>query len=163
VSAGDTGRQGEPRADLERFVLAQESDGTYARALQEIRAAGKRTHWMWFVFPQLAGLGASPTSRHYSIASLDEARAYLEHELLGARLRQCAGALCALGGFTAEQVFGALDAQKLRSSMTLFLRAAPQESLFAEVLERYFDGVADALTDELLAGAGGRPRSGEIP
>jgi uncharacterized protein (DUF1810 family) len=142
-------------ADLERFVLAQESGGTYARALGELRAGRKSSHWMWFVFPQLAGLGSSPTSQLYSIRTLAEARAYLEHELLGPRLLECASFLGRLDGLTAEEIFGPLDAQKLRSSMTLFLRARPREPVFGAVLERYFGGVPDGRTDELL-GSGDR-------
>jgi len=139
-------------ADLERFVLAQESGGTYARALGELRAGRKSGHWMWFVFPQLAGLGRSPTAQLYSIRSLEEARAYLEHELLGPRLLECAQLLGRLEGLTAQEIFGPLDAQKLRSSMTLFLRARPREPEFGVVLGRYFEGVPDGLTDELLGG-----------
>ena len=126
--------------ELERFVRAQDAGGTYQRALAELRAGRKVSHWMWFVFPQLAGLGRSPTSRQYAIASLVEARAYLEHRVLGARLRECARALEQLSGRGAEEIFGAVDALKLRSSLTLFMRARPTETLFAELLERYFDG-----------------------
>ena len=129
---------------------AQDEGGTYERALAELRNGRKLSHWMWFVFPQLAGLGRSPTSRHYAIASLAEARAYLEHPLLGARLRECARALEQLSGLTAEQIFGDLDAHKLRSSLTLFARAQPTETLFAGLLERYFDGHPDAVTEQLL-------------
>ena len=138
-------------SDLERFVRAQDAGGTYERALAEFRAARKVSHWMWFVFPQVAGLGHSSSSRRYAIASLAEARAYLEHPLLGARLREAAGALLALSGPSAEDIFGPLDAQKLRSSMTLFMRADPTEALFAGLIERYFAGEADPATDELLA------------
>jgi uncharacterized protein (DUF1810 family) len=111
---------------------------------------------MWFVFPQLAGLGASETSRRYSISSLQEARAYLDHALLGPRLLECARTLGSLGGRTAEEIFGTVDALKLHSSMTLFMRARASEPAFGAVLERYFDGVPDSLTDELL-GAGADP------
>ena len=131
-------------------MRAQDAGGTYERALAELRAGRKLSHWMWFVFPQLAGLGRSPTSRRYAIATLAEARAYLEHPVLGARLRECARALARLSGPGAAQIFGHLDAQKLRSSLTLFMRARPTEPLFAELLERYFDGQPDALTEELL-------------
>lgn len=138
--------------DLQRFVDAQDGDGTFERALAELRAGRKATHWMWFVFPQLAGLGRSPTSVRFAITSLEEARAYLAHELLGPRLRACAAVVAGLDA-TPEAVFGALDAQKLRSSMTLFARADPSESTFQEVLDRTFGGRTDPLTDELLGGA----------
>jgi uncharacterized protein (DUF1810 family) len=137
---------------LERFVVAQESGATYARALAELRGGSKQSHWMWFVFPQLVGLGRSETSRRYAIQTLAEARAYLDHPLLGARLLESATALCRLEDLTAEAVLGEVDAQKLRSSMTLFLRARPGEPLLAAVLERYFDGRPDELTERLLAG-----------
>jgi len=136
--------------DLERFVRAQDEDGTYRRALAELRDGRKTTHWMWFVFPQLAGLGRSPTARRYAIGSLSEARAYLDHPLLGARLRECAGVLSRVQEGSAEEIFGGLDAQKLRSSMTLFMRARPQEAVFAGLIERYFGGTPDSATDELL-------------
>ncbi len=135
-------------------MQAQDAGGTYARALEELGAGCKVSHWMWFVFPQLAGLGHSPTSRRYAIASLGEARAYLDHPLLGPRLRDAAGVVLALSGPSAEDVFGAIDAQKLRSSITLFARADPAETLFAELIERYFGGEADPATDALLAAAG---------
>jgi uncharacterized protein (DUF1810 family) len=138
--------------DLARFVAAQEAGGTYDRALAELRRGRKTSHWMWFVFPQLAGLGRSATSRRYAIGSLDEARAYLRHPLLGARLRDCA-AVVAAARPGAEAILGAIDAQKLQSSMTLFLRAAPEEPVFAQVLHRHFGGMPDATTDDLL----GRP------
>jgi uncharacterized protein (DUF1810 family) len=135
---------------LDRFVTAQDDAGTYAAAAAELRNGRKVSHWMWFVFPQIAGLGMSPTSQHYAISSLAEARAYLAHQVLGERLAECAGILAGLRGRTAEQIFGPLDAQKLRSSMTLFLRAAPDNPLFGKVLSQYFGGEADAATDELL-------------
>jgi uncharacterized protein (DUF1810 family) len=132
---------------LDRFVEAQ--DGVYESALDELRHGRKRSHWMWFVFPQLAGLGYSAMSRRYAISGTDEARAYLAHPVLGPRLRECAAvvASCPLDPIT---IFGGVDAQKLRSSMTLFLRAAPDEPVFGEVLERQFSGIADERTDELL-------------
>ena len=136
--------------DLERFVSAQDSGGTYAAALAELRAGRKTSHWMWFVFPQIAGLGRSPTARHYAIGSLAEARAYLEHPVLGPRLRECAGVVAATEDRSAEQIFGGIDAQKLRSSMTLFLRADPEEPVFARVLEVYFGGTPDGATDALI-------------
>jgi uncharacterized protein (DUF1810 family) len=134
--------------DLDRFVAAQNAGGTYDRAIGELRHGHKTSHWMWFVFPQIAGLGQSPTSRKYAISSLEEAKAYLRHAVLGPRLIECAGIVADAQARTAEQIFGGIDAQKLHSSMTLFLRAAPGEPLFAQVLERYFDGRADSATDE---------------
>ncbi len=136
---------------LQRFVVAQDADGTYAAALAQLRRGRKTGHWMWFVLPQLAGLGRSEMSRRYSISGLAEARAYLDHPVLGARLRECAMALLQLGvDRTAVEVLGAVDALKLRSSMTLFARAAPQEDLFKLVLERFFDGAPDPATDARL-------------
>ena len=134
--------------DLERFVAAQ--SGTYEQATAELRHGRKMSHWMWFVFPQIAGLGHSATSRRYAISSLAEARAYLVHPVLGRRLAECAGILTGLSGPTAEQIFGGLDAQKLRSSMTLFLHADPGELVFGQVLEQYFGGHADPATRERL-------------
>ncbi len=134
--------------DLERFVTAQ--GAIYERALAELRRGSKAGHWMWFVFPQIAGLGLSDMAQRYSIASLDEARAYLRHPVLGPRLRTCAAVVADTTGRSAEQIFGGIDAIKLRSSMTLFLRAAPDEDVFATVLERYFDGEADPATDNRL-------------
>ncbi len=134
--------------DLERFVEAQ--TGVYEGVLRELRAGRKTGHWIWFIFPQLAGLGRSETSRFYGIASLDEAHAYLDHPVLGPRLRECVDAVLATSGATADQIFGSLDAMKVRSSMTLFHRAAPEEPLFVEVLERFYGGVADAATDSML-------------
>ena len=136
--------------DLARFVEAQDADGTYSRALRELRDGRKRSHWMWFVFPQIAGLGQSQISRRYAIASLEEASEYLRHPVLGPRLLACVGALVHLEGRSADQVFGSIDAQKLRSSMTLFLRADPDEQAFQQVLDRYFDGLPDPVTDRLL-------------
>lgn len=135
--------------DLARFVAAQE--GAYAGALAELRRGLKTGHWIWFVFPQVAGLGFSPMSQRYAIASLDEARAYLAHPILGPRLRECAGVVAGTTGRTAEQILGEIDAMKLRSSMTLFHRADPEEPVFAEVLRDYFDGVPDEATDRRLA------------
>jgi uncharacterized protein (DUF1810 family) len=134
--------------DLQRFVAAQDSGGTYVRAKAELRGGRKTGHWMWFVFPQIAGLGYSPTSRTYAITTLAEARAYLAHPVLGARLIECATILTNLPGRTAEQIFGEVDAQKLHSSATLFMRAAPGEPVFRQVLDQYFGGVPDAATDE---------------
>ncbi|HVB93901.1 MAG TPA: DUF1810 domain-containing protein [Acidimicrobiales bacterium] len=136
--------------DLERFVTAQDSGGTYDRAVGELRAGHKTSHWMWFVFPQVAGLGQSATSRRFAISSLEEARAYLDHTRLGSRLRECAGIVVRLNGPSADQIFGAIDAQKLRSSMTLFMRAAPDEPLFEQVLDRLFGDQPDPATDDWL-------------
>ena len=137
---------------LERFVAAQDHAGTFDAALAELRAGRKRSHWMWFVFPQIAGLGQSPTSRRYAISSLEEAREYLAHPVLGPRLIECAGIVAATEGRTAEQIFGEIDAMKLRSSATLFLRAAPEEPVFGQVLGRFFDGAPDPATDRLIGG-----------
>lgn len=137
----------EQRFDLDRFVSAQEA--SYESALAEIRRGRKRNHWMWFVFPQLVGLGRSETARHYAIASLDEARAYLAHPLLGTRLRACVEALQDLDHGSAEAVFGDIDALKLRSSLTLFEQASG-ERLFAAAIERWFDGRRDEATLRLL-------------
>jgi uncharacterized protein (DUF1810 family) len=121
--------------DLERFVEAQ--DRVWPAVLSELRAGRKTSHWMWFVFPQLAGLGHSPMSVKYAISGLDEARAYLAHPVLGARLRECAQILLDLSGYSAFDIFGSVDAMKLRSSMSLFAEAAPDEPLFRAVLTRY--------------------------
>jgi uncharacterized protein (DUF1810 family) len=137
--------------DLEHFVDAQRP--VYARVLDELRSGRKVGHWMWFVFPQVAGLGSSPMSQRYAIGSLDEACAYLAHPVLGARLRECAGLLLATSGRSAEAILGPVDALKLRSSMTLFHRAQPTERLFVEVLERFYGGVPDPSTDAILATA----------
>ena len=134
--------------DLDRFIAAQE--GAYEGALAELRAGRKTGHWIWFVFPQVAGLGRSEMSRIYAIGSLAEARAYLAHPLLGPRLRECVAALLATRGLSAEAMLGSIDAVKLRSSMTLFLRAAPDEPSFQAVLERFYAGRPDAATDAIL-------------
>jgi uncharacterized protein (DUF1810 family) len=118
--------------------------------LAELRVGRKTSHWMWFVFPQVAGLGSSQMSRTYAIDSLAEARAYLEHPVLGPRLRECASVVAESSAPTAERLLGGIDALKLRSSMTLFLRAAPSEAVFQSVLDRYFDGQADPATDQRL-------------
>jgi uncharacterized protein (DUF1810 family) len=138
--------------DLERFVTAQ--DGLYGGVVAELRAGRKTGHWMWFVFPQVAGLGQSWMSRQYAIGSLDEARAYLGHPVLGPRLRECAGLMLATTGRSAEAVLGGIDSVKLRSSMTLFHRAAPDDPLFSDVLARFYDGQADPMTDAILGTAG---------
>ena len=131
---------------LSRFVTAQDAGGTYDRALEELRRGQKTSHWMWFVFPQIAGLGTSPAARHFAIASLDEARAYLGHPVLGHRLLESATVLEQLEVPSAEAIFGPLDALKLRSSMTLFVLAAPEVPTFARVLDRYFGGERDPAT-----------------
>jgi uncharacterized protein (DUF1810 family) len=136
--------------DLERFVAAQDYLGTYESAVAEMRNGHKLSHWMWFVFPQVAGLGASPTSVRFAISGLGEAGAYLRHRVLGPRLIECASVLLELEGTSAEGIFGAIDACKLRSSMTLFMRCAPDEKVFLWVLERYFGGLADVVTDQRL-------------
>ena len=153
-----TGRSGaevdDDRYDLERFVAAQDSARTYDQAIAELRRGRKTGHWIWFIFPQIAGLGQSQTSRMYAISSLAEARAYLRHPVLGPRLTETAGILAGSDSGTAEQILGGLDAQKLRSSMTLFVRADPGEPLFGQVLSRFFDGQPDAATDQILEGQG---------
>jgi len=142
--------QGQAAFDLQRFLTAQDFQQTYASALAELRNGRKRSHWMWFVFPQIAGLGLSATAQAYAISSLAEARAYLEQIVLGARLVECAEILLSLDGVSAEDVFGAVDAMKLRSSMTLFARAAPEQPVFTQVLDAYFDGRADPETEQRL-------------
>jgi uncharacterized protein (DUF1810 family) len=134
--------------DLDRFVRAQER--VYHSAVNELRAGQKTSHWMWFVFPQIAGLGRSATAQTYAIASMAEAEAYLAHPLLGPRLLECARILTGLARLSAREIFGAIDAQKLHSSMTLFARAAPRPSVFGDVLAQYFDGAEDPGTLEKL-------------
>jgi uncharacterized protein (DUF1810 family) len=134
--------------DLERFVDAQA--GTYEQALAELRAGRKTSHWMWWVFPQVAGLGTSGTSQAYAVRDLAEARAYLQHDVLGPRLLECCRALLALEDVPAERVLGSVDAMKLRSSMTLFAAADPDEPVFTEVLVRFYDGERDERTVRLL-------------
>jgi uncharacterized protein (DUF1810 family) len=136
--------------DRQRFVQAQDDRGTYAAALGELRRGRKTSHWMWFVFPQLAGLGSSPTARFFAVTSLDEARAYLAHQVLGPRLHDAAGAALDAPAASAEALLGGIDAQKLRSSMTLFLRAADAAGPFQQVLDRWYGGHADPATDRLL-------------
>lgn len=134
--------------DLARYVEAQA--GIYPGILEELRGGRKDNHWIWFIFPQIAGLGRSWISQHFSIASLDEARAYLADPVLGERLRECAAVVLATKSRTANEIFGELDAMKVRSCMTLFLRAAPDEPLFQQVLDHYYEGIPDAATDALL-------------
>ena len=143
---------------LQRFVEAQDHGRIYEAARDQLQAGRKRSHWMWFVFPQLAGLGHSPTSRRYAIASLAEAEAYLAHPALGARLTECARILTQLRGPSATDIFGTVDALKLRSSMTLFARVRSADPVFQEVLDMYFAGGADPATERLLAASSsGRP------
>ena len=126
--------------DLERFVRAQDSGGTYQRALTELRNGRKTSHWMWFIFPQIAGLGRSAMAQAYAISDLAEAQGYLAHPVLGPRLVECAEILASHSGFTAEHIFGGIDAVKLRSSMTLFAHADPEQAIFQQVIDQYFDG-----------------------
>jgi uncharacterized protein (DUF1810 family) len=143
----------EPDAfDLERFVHAQQHD--YDQALAELRAGRKRSHWIWYVLPQLRGIGSSPMSREYGLVSLDEARAYLAHPVLGPRIRECAAVIAASATMSADPYFGYPDRLKVRSSMTLFMRADPEERAFRAVLERYYGGRPDPHTD-LMLGTGG--------
>lgn len=137
------------RFDLDRFVSAQ--NDIYDVALAEIRRGAKRSHWMWFIFPQIAGLGRSAMAQRYAIRSIDEARAFLEHPILGARLRACVAALQDLTGMSADAIFGQIDAMKLRSSLTLFAAAAQGERLFEAALDRWFAGQPDKATLERLA------------
>lgn len=134
--------------DLARFVDAQQP--VYDTVLRELRAGRKRSHWMWFVFPQLRGLGSSPTAVRFGISSIDEARAYLAHDLLGARLRECAALVAAVEGRSARDVFGWPDDLKLRSSMTLFSRAAGGQSVFDAVLDKFYGGEGDPATLDRL-------------
>jgi len=136
--------------DLERFVRAQ--DGVHDQALAELRDGRKRSHWMWFVFPQLAGLGRSATAQHYAVDGLDEARAYLAHPVLGPRLVQAAEVAAAAPARSADDLFGGVDAMKARSSMTLFARAADEPGPYRAVLDRWFHGTEDPLTVRLLEG-----------
>lgn len=130
--------------DLQRFVDAQ--GPVYDTVLGELNGGRKRSHWMWFVFPQLRGLGSSPTAVRYAISSIDEARAYLSHEVLGPRLRECAGVVARIDGRTAEEIFGWPDDMKLRSSMTLFARSSDDNADFVAVLEKFYSGEEDPAT-----------------
>jgi len=129
---------------LERFLAAQEP--VYEKVREELQEGRKRSHWMWFVFPQLEGLGASAMAQRYAIRSLAEAHAYLAHPLLGARLKECVGLVNKVEGRSAHEIFGSPDDLKFHSSMTLFAAAAPQEPLFGEALDKYFAGRGDPLT-----------------
>lgn len=145
---------------LDRFVDAQDADRSYERALGELRGGRKRGHWIWYVFPQLEGLGSSATARRYALRSLEEAQAYLRHPVLGPRLRACVAAVRSLPDPDPDRLLGSVDAMKLRSSMTLFHRADPAEPAFLDVLDRCYGGEPDPLTDALLArteGGASRP------
>ncbi len=134
---------------LSRFISAQHE--VYTRALAEIKSGTKRTHWMWFVFPQIHGLGHSSTAEYYAIKSMEEAREYLNHPLLGSRLLECAEAVLAIEGRSASEIFGYPDDLKLKSSMTLFASVADSDSLFIRVLDKYYHGERDIRTLRLLA------------
>ena len=127
--------------DLERFVKAQDSGGTYHQAVRELRNGRKTSHWMWFIFPQIAGLGRSAMAQAFAISDLAEAQAYLRHPMLGPRLVECAGIVASHRGLTAEQIFGGIDSIKLRSSMTLFAHADPEQPVFRQVIDQYYDGL----------------------
>jgi uncharacterized protein (DUF1810 family) len=126
--------------DLERFVTAQNRGGTYQNALTELRNGRKTSHWMWFIFPQIAGLGRSAMAQAYAISDLAEAQAYLAHPVLGPRLVECAEILASQRVLTAQDIFGGIDAIKLRSSMTLFAHADPDQTIFRQVIDQYYDG-----------------------
>jgi len=134
--------------DLSRLTNAQES--IYDSVLAELRNGRKRTHWMWYIFPQIDGLGHSATSKHYAIKSIEEARQYLNHPVLGQRLLECAEAVFAIEGRSISEIFGYPDNLKLKSSMTLFAYMAAPCSVFARILDKYFNGEQDALTLQLL-------------
>jgi len=134
--------------NLERFVQAQQ--GVYEQAIRELQAGNKQGHWIWFIFPQIRGLGMSSTSQRYAIQSLDEAEAYLSHPILGERLREFTSIVNKITGISAESIFGSLDAMKFRSSITLFAIASPEDEQFKSALEKYFNGSADQRTLDLL-------------
>jgi uncharacterized protein (DUF1810 family) len=134
--------------DLQRFVDAQ--DRVYPTVLDELRGGRKRSHWIWFVFPQLRVLGHSPTAVRFGISSLDEACAYLAHPVLGPRLRECARLVARIDGRSADEIFGWPDNLKVRSSMTLFARATDDDAAFRAVLVKFYDGAEDSATIELL-------------
>ncbi len=135
-------------SDLSRFLKAQEHD--YARALSEIRSGRKRSHWMWYIFPQIQGLGFSSTAQYYAIRDLDEAKDYLDHPVLGARLKEISSALLELDGLSASAIFGYPDDLKLRSSMTLFRLADLDCSIFKDVIDKYYDGIPDSRTVDIV-------------
>jgi uncharacterized protein (DUF1810 family) len=142
---------GEDPFDLARFVAAQNAGNTYQQAVAELRNGRKVSHWMWFVFPQIAGLGRSALAQRYAIGSLAEARAFRTHPVLGPRLLESAAVVLSITGRTARDIFGGIDAVKLRSSMTLFARADPDEPVFRDVLSKYFDDATDPATEQLLS------------
>lgn len=136
--------------DLERFVAAQDAGGSYEGALQELRRGRKTSHWIWWVFPQISGLGLSPTSRRYAISSSEEARAYLGHPVLGPRLREASLTLVDAPGDNVVAILGAIDAVKVRSSMTLFAITDPAQAVYQQVLDRFYGGQLDPLTQQLV-------------
>jgi len=150
MASAETARnQGDP-FNLARFTSAQEA--VYDRALAEIRRGDKRSHWMWFIFPQIDGLGFSSTTKHYAIKSPEEARQYLAHPVLGPRLLACADAVLTVSGRSASDIFGSPDDQKLQSCMTLFESVAGLDSVFGRVLDKYYQGKRDQRTQEILKG-----------
>jgi uncharacterized protein (DUF1810 family) len=160
TSANDPPGANDPY-DLGRFVQAQR--GAYERALSEITSGRKRTHWMWYIFPQVDGLGSSSTAKRYAIRSLDEARAYLDHPVLGPRLRQCAEAALRVEGRAAREVFGSPDDLKLRSCATLFACVSPTGSVFDRLLDRYYGGERDPRTLQLLGIDPRAEKADEVP
>lgn len=161
MAPSDAGRSAGDPYDLRRFVDAQAD--AFERALAELQRGQKRTHWMWYIFPQLDGLGFSSTSKYYAIKSIAEARAYLAHPLLGPRLQQCAEAVLRIEGRAATAIFGSPDDLKLRSCATLFALASPPGSVFDRLLAKYYRGARDTKTLQLLGGAGAggqRPNGG---
>jgi uncharacterized protein (DUF1810 family) len=149
MSVGKSLSNGADQFDLQRFVDAQ--DRLYDTVLDELRGGRKRSHWIWFVFPQLRGLGRSPTALHYGISSLEEARAYLAHDVLGPRLRECARLVAAIDDRSAADIFGFPDDLKVRSSMTLFARATEDNADFIAVLDKFYNGEEDPVTVAQLA------------
>ncbi len=150
ANAHEPGGAGDPH-DLNRFVQAQAGD--YERALAEIRSGRKRSHWMWYIFPQFDGLGFSPTSKRYAIKSIAEAKAYLAHPVLGLRLRECAEAALGVEGRSALEIFGSPDDMKLRSCATLFASVSPAGSVFHRLLDKYYQGEKDSQTLRLVGSA----------
>lgn len=134
--------------NLDRFVQAQ--DGVFDEALRELRSGVKMGHWMWFIFPQIKGLGRSPISIEFAISSRDEARAYLRHSVLGPRLKECTRLVLLVEGRSVEEIFGSPDDMKFRSSMTLFAQVSPDDDIFLRALQKYFGGVPDRLTLDRL-------------
>jgi uncharacterized protein (DUF1810 family) len=147
IDTSDSHNSSDPY-DFSRFLRAQEID--YDQALSEIRSGRKRTHWMWYIFPQLAGLGSSSTAQHYAITSANEARAYLNHPVLGSRLEECAEAVLQVEGRSAQEIFGSPDDLKLRSCASLFACVSPPGSVFERLLEKYYQGEPDSKTMTLL-------------